>query len=529
MSIVAGVDFGTLSVRVSIFDRDRGRLGAGLASYPLKRSKNNPHQATQSHRDQMAALEIAMRKAIAASGIDGNAIDALAIDATGSSVIPVDKKLQPLDDYYLWCDHRAWREAQEITDRAREQKLEAIEWYGGVYSTEWGFAKLLHWLRHTPDKRPQLATALENCDMVVATLCGTNSVESVPRSICAMGHKWMWSRRWGGLPAQEFLSLVDPLFDGIREKLGGNYQTSDEVAGTLSREWGDILGLRAGIPIPTGGLDAHWDAIGANIRFGDVVNVIGTSTCIIGVSKTETLVPGVCGVVPGSVLPDCVGIEAGMSAVGDLFDSIARRATADVATLSREFAAHRAGQTGLLRIPWDNGDRTVLVNPLLSGVTLGWNLMHTAADELFAAIEGTALQTRVILDRMQEHEVPVRTLVNGGGIPQRNETLNQIYANVLRKPVVVPSGDVTSLGAAIFAFIAAGDFRTVEQAQDELCPSFKTYMPDAEQADTYDELYGLYRDLYFSFGQVSSPPVSFGHILPALREQSVGRATREVA
>lgn len=526
MSIVAGVDFGTLSVRVSLFESSRGRLGSGAAGYSLKRSRDDPDQATQRHADQMIALELAMQEAIAASGISGHEITALSVDATGSSVIPVNDRLEPIDSYYLWCDHRAWREAREITDCALAQKLEAIRWCGGSYSSEWGFSKLLYWLRHQSQKRSEFATMLENCDMVVATLCGISDPELVPRSVCAMGHKWMWNPKWGGLPSQEFLSSIDPLFEGVRDKLGGNYRTADQIAGELSPEWARRLGLRKHIPIPHGGLDAHWDAIGANIRLGDVVNVIGTSTCMIGVSDSETLVPGVCGVVPGSVLPRHTGIEAGMSAVGDLFSAIARRAGADVATLSHEHGTYRAGQTGLLRVPWDNGDRTVLVNPLLAGVTLGWNLLHTAADELFAAIEGTALQTRIILQRMQEFGVPVERLINSGGIPQRNEVLNRIYANALRKPVMVPKGDVTSLGSAIFAFLAAGEFRTVGEGQDALCPPFETYFQDEGEADVYDDVFVIFRDLYFALGQVSSAPRSIGHILPALREAARTRTAK---
>ena len=517
MSIVAGVDFGTLSVRVSLFDKQAGRLGAGIAEYPLNRSAKDHNFATQSHSAQMRALVSAMRRALAASDVRGEQVKALALDTTGSSVIPIGEGLQPLDDYYLWCDHRAWREAQEITDAAHRQKLEAIEWCGGVYSSEWGFSKLLHWLRHNPEKRDQFVTALENCDMVAATLCGITSAAAVPRSICAMGHKWMWNSKWGGLPSQEFLSSVDPLFDGIREKLSGRYQTSDHIAGRLSEKWAEELGLQAGIPIPVGAFDAHWDAIAANIRLGDVVNVIGTSTCIIGVSKENTLVPGVCGVVPGSVLPEYIGIEAGLSAVGDLFDGIARRAGTTVTELSRGLEAHRGGQTGLLRMTWDNGDRTVLVNPNLGGVTLGWTVLHTAQDELFAAIEGTALHTRIILERMEEHGAPVNRIINGGGIPQKNHVLNRIYANALKKPVLVPSGDVTSLGSAIFAFVACGDFATLQEAQDALCSAYTTYMPDEREAAIYDQIYSLFRDLYFSLGQPDAPPARVGHILPTLR------------
>ena len=182
-----------------------------------------------------------------------------------------------------------------------------------------------------------------------------------------------------------------------------------------------------------------------------MVNVIGTSTCIIGLSDQQTLVPGVCGVVPGSVDPKQVGIEAGLSAVGDVFAAIAKRAGSSVAELSQAGAHLKAGQTGLLRLTWDNGDRTVLVNPALGGVTFGWNLHHTAADELHAAVEGSALHTRVIFNRMEENGAPIRRVINGGGIPKKNAKLNQIYANVLRKPVLVPEGDVTSLGSVIIS------------------------------------------------------------------------------
>jgi L-ribulokinase len=518
VSIVAGVDFGTLSVRVSLFDKHQGRLGSGVAEYPLNRSAQDPNFATQSHAAQMDALVSAMRKALEASDVRGEAVRALAVDTTGSSVIPVGENLRPLDDYYLWCDHRAWQEAHEITTAAHAQGLEAIQWCGGTYSSEWGFAKLLHWLRHNPEKRTQLVTALENCDMVVATLCGITAVEELPRSVCAMGHKWMWNPRWGGLPSQEFLSSVDPLFSGIRKKLGGRYETSDVIAGTLSEAWAARLGLTTGIPIPVGALDAHWDAVAANIRLGDVVNVIGTSTCIIGVSQENTLVPGVCGIVPGSVLLGYTGIEAGLSAVGDLFDGIARRAGARVSDLMQGLESYRAGQTGLLRMAWDNGDRSILVNPNLGGVTLGWNMMHSAQDELFAAIEGTALHSRIILERMEERGVPVRRIINGGGIPRKNDVLNRIYANALNKPVLITTGDVTSLGSAIFAFLACGDYASVEEAQDALCPAYRIQMPEEREAAIYDELYSLYRDVYFSLGTPDAPAAPIGHVLPNLRK-----------
>ncbi len=517
-TIVAGVDFGTLSVRVSIFEKDRGLLGAGVAEYPLHRTRSDPDFATQSHGDHMTALASAMKLAVQNAGVQGVDIKALAVDTTGSSVIPVGDNLVPLDDYYLWCDHRAWQEAAEITQRAREYGLEAIAWSGGVYSSEWGFSKLLHWLRHNPDRRHLLVSAFEHCDYVAAILCGITDVAEAPRSICAMGHKWMWNEALGGLPPDDFLASVDPLLQGMRAKLGGRYLASSSIAGTLCEEWAEKLGLQAGIVIPVGAFDAHWDAIGAGIQLGDVVNVIGTSTCMIGLSDQATLVPGVCGVVPGSVDPQFTGIEAGMSAVGDLFEAIARRAGSSAPTLSQELTGYRAGQTGLLRFTWDNGDRTVLVNPELGGVALGWHLTTTAADELFAAIEGTAFHTRVILNRMEEHGATVTRIINGGGIPQKNDVLNQVYANVLNRPVLVPQGSITSLGSAIFAFMAAGAFSSIAEVQKALCPPHRVFHPDPASVKIYDELFAIFNRLYFALGNKQSQPAAIGDVLPQLRK-----------
>jgi L-ribulokinase len=517
VTIVAGVDFGTLSVRVSILDSERGRLGAAVAEYPLHRQRQDPDFATQAHADHMRALAAATRQAVKEAGIRGEQVEAIALDTTGSSVVPVDAQMQPLDDYYLWCDHRAKSEAREITELAHREGLEAIDWCGGVYSHEWGFAKLLHWLRHNPGKRDQFASAFEHCDMVAATLCGVTDPKLVKRSVCAMGHKWMWNPKWDGLPPQSFLSKLDPLFDGIREKLAGDYLTSDHLAGHLTPQWAEKLGLRAGIPIPVGAFDAHWDAIGAGCREGDVVNVVGTSTCIIAMSPKTQLIPGVCGVVPGSVHPRFTGIEAGLSATGDIFEAIARRAGVKVAKLSVGLEAYRPGQTGLLRLSWDNGDRTVLVNSELGGVTLGWNLVHTAQDELFAAIEGTAFHTRIILERMAEYGVPVERVINAGGIPQHNAVLNQVYADVLGKPVLVPDGVPTSLGSTIFALLAAGAFPTIEAAQEKLCLKYTVFLPRPEATAIYQKIYALYRKAYFALGTRTAEAVPLGEILPELR------------
>ncbi len=518
MAIVAGVDFGTLSVRVTLVDSAKGPIGTASAAYPLHRRREDPNYATQSHADQMAALATATREALQTTGVSGDAVAAIALDTTGSSVIPVSEGLEPLDEYYLWCDHRAFAEAAEITRKAHELGFEGIEWCGGVYSHEWGFAKLLHWLRHNPEKRGRFVTALEHCDMVAATLSGVTNVSDVSRSACAMGHKWMWNPKWGGLPPEEFLVAVDPVLAGIRAKMGGKYLTSDQIAGHLSTKWAEALGLRAGIPIPVGAFDAHWDAIGSHIREGDAVNVVGTSTCIIAMAREAELVPGVCGVVPGSVHPGYTGIEAGLSATGDIFEAIAKRANTTVPALSEGLDAYKAGQTGLLRLSWDNGDRTVLVNPELGGVTLGWNLVHTAQDELFAAIEGTAFHTRIILERMAEHGVRIDRVINAGGIPQKSEMLNRVYANVLNKPVLVPAGIPTSLGSGIFALLAAGVYKTVEEAQAAVCLPFRAVEPDPRAAQVYERLYRHYRDVYFALGRCDADAVPLGRVLPELRK-----------
>ncbi len=533
MAIIAGVDFGTLSVRITLFDSERGRLGTASSEYPLHRTREDPDHATQAHDDQMNALVKATCKVLSETGVNGDDVLAIALDTTGSSVVVVDEKLQPLDEYYLWCDHRAHQEAQQITATAHAMNIEAIDWCGGTYSHEWGWSKVLHWLRHAPAaKRTRFATALENCDMVAATLTGVTSPSGLKRSVCAMGHKWMWNPKWGGFPSEEFLTAVDPLLSGVREKIAGEFLTSDRIYGTLDAHWASKLGLKAGIPIPVGALDAHWDAIGAGCREGDVVNVIGTSTCIIAMARSLELVPGVCGVVPGSVHPALTGIEAGLSAVGDIFDAVARRAGVSVKQLAEGLETYGAGQTGILRLSWDNGDRTVLVNPELGGVTLGWNLMHTAQDELFAAIEGTAFHTRIILERMAAHGVPVERVINGGGVPQNNRVLNQIYADVFGKTVLVPEGTPTGLGSAIFAFVAAGVFPSIEAAQQKLCLPFRKFEPQSGAVARYERLYHLYRKVYFALGARNAAAIALGDVLPELRaiaEEARSGRTQQLA
>ena len=500
MAVVAGIDFGTLSVRVSLIDSEAGRLAGASAVYPVLRQASDPAYAAQSAEDHLAALETAMRAALEAAGVAGDRVAALAVATTGSTIVPVDRALRPLDNYYLWCDHRAEAEAAEITRVARERGSPALQWYGGIYSSEMALAKLLHWLRHNPEKRARFSTAMEHCDWIVATLTGAAGIGDVTRSACAAGHKWLWRADDGGWPADDFLHAVDPRLAGFAREAGSRIATSDRLAGRLCADWARRLGLREGLPIPVPALDAHWDAVGAGIAEGDVVNVVGTSTCVMAIVRETQPIAGVFGIVPGSIHPDYQGIEAGLSAAGDIFESIARRAGTTVGALARRLERFEPGQTGLLRLVWDNGDRNVLSDTSLAGVTLGWRLHHTAQDELFAAIEGTAFHTRIILERLAEHGVPINRIINGGGIPQKNEVLNQVYANIFNKPVLVPESEITSLGSAIFAFMAAGTFSSVREAQQNLCPRYRVVMPQPAAVARYAPWFRLYRRLYFAMG-----------------------------
>ncbi len=333
-----------------------------------------------------------------------------------------------------------------------------------------------------------------------------------------MGHKWLWNPRWGGLPAASLpVQARPPLRWRPRKDSAGSYLTSDHLAGISPPEWADSSASKPASPSPSApSTPTGTPSAPAAARATSSTSSAPPPASSPWAEKTE-LVPGVCGVVPGSVHPSLTGIEAGLSATGDIFEAIAKRANTDVRSLSQGLEAYKPGQTGLLRLSWDNGDRTVLVNPELGGLTLGWNLLHTAQDELFAAIEGTAFHTRIILDRMAEHGVPVTRVINAGGIPQNNTVLNQVYADVLNKPVLVPDGIPTSLGSGIFALVAAGVFPTIEAAQAKLCLPFRTYTPDPAAAARYDELFALYRAVYFAFGQRNADPAALGQVLPELR------------
>lgn len=499
--IVTGVDFGTRSVRVSIVDDARGVLGSCAQSYRVITDPSNPDHASQRHEEHMDSLAKAFCGAIANARIAGDDVESLALATTGSTIVPLDEKMQPLDDYYLWCDHRAKDEAAEITEVAHRVGWKGIEWANGVFSPEWGLAKILHWLRRNPEKRERFAAVVEHSDMAVATLCGIADVAEIPRNACAMGHKWLCQPAQGGMPPREFLSALDPLLENIADKLRGPCKTSDHVAGHLCKEWADRLGLRAGIPIPFASIDTHWDTVAVGIAPGDVVNIIGTSSCLVAVTEKPGPIPGVFNMARGSVLPSLATIEAGgIPAAGDLFDAIARRAGKTVAEMSRAVAGHKPGQSGLIRLPWDNGDRSPFVKQVPGGVTLGWTLRSTAEDEFHAAVEGMAFHTRIILDGLAARGIPVNRVIHGGGIPRKDDVLNRIFANVLGKPVLVAETDTTGLGAAIFAFRAINRFDSIEAAQKAICPKHRVFTPEPEAVAAYEKHFRHFEKIYHALG-----------------------------
>lgn len=489
MTFVAGIDFGTASVRVSIYELGRGLSGLCTSPIATRRDRSDPLLATQSHADHLKALESAFAGALAASRVPGLAIAALGVSTTGSTVVALDERAQPIAPYALWCDHRAWREAEAIT----ASSLPALAWCGGRYSSEWGWAKVLYGLRHDRRVRRRAATFAEHCDVIVATLTGVTEASALRRSACAAGHKWLWHQGW---PADEALERIDPLLAGRAKTMSGPVLSSDQIAGGLCAEWAKRLGLREGLPVPVGALDAHWDAVGAGCRVGEAVHVLGTSGCLMAVADQAGPMAGIPGVVFGSIDPSRWGIESGLAAVGSLFEAISRRARRSLPVLTEAVKGHQPAQTGLIRMPWDHGDRGPHADATLRGVCLGWHLNHTAADELFAAMEGTAMQTRLLLERMSAQGVHTRRMVHGGGIPRRNAVLNQVFANVLNMPIRVPREDITGRGSAIFAALAAGAYRSLAEAQSAMSPDCDEIEPQAAARAPYDELYARFAMLY---------------------------------
>jgi L-ribulokinase len=537
-----GLDFGTNSVRAllvdvndgkeiatSIFDYQRGQDGIIL-------DPDNPHLARQHPQDYLSGLEVSVKGSLeeaknARKNFEPGQVIGIGIDTTGSTPLPVDGEGIPLcfkDQFksnpnahaWLWKDHTSTMESALITELAAREHPEYLAKCGGTYSSEWFFSKIFHCLRTDPEVFEAAFSWVECCDYIPAVITGTDRPGQIKRSRCAAGHKAMYSEQWDGLPAREFLAKLDPRLGELRERLYERSYTSDRMAGTLTPEWAEKLGLRPGLPVAVGAFDAHLGAVGAGVAPGKLVKIIGTSTCDIAVWPGEMSladIPGVCGIVDGSVLPGYYGIEAGQSAVGDIFNWFVNYLQPGGAekgshqALTRAAEKIRPGQSGLLALDWNNGNRTILVDQRLTGLLVGQTL-HTRAEEIYRAlIEATAFGALTIINRFEKYGVKISEVINCGGIAEKNPLIMQVYADALgREMKLARSAQTCALGAAIAGAVVAGKeaggYTDFPQAQSVMCGIKNTsFSPDPEHHKVYRELYRIYSQLHDAFGRKGSP------------------------
>jgi L-ribulokinase len=532
MAYTLGIDFGTNTARALVVRcRDGAELGSCVVGYRSGRDGvlldgRDAHLARQHPGDYVAALGASVRGALAASrrtrGFSADQVVGIGVDTTGSSPIPVDRANQPLAlqrkwrsnlaaQCWLWKDHTSWREAARITETAARMRPEYIAKCGNTYSSEWFWSKVWHCLAVAPEVFRAAHSWVELADWIPSLLAGVDDPSRVVRGICAAGHKALYSDDWGGLPDARFLAALDPRLAALRPRLYSKAFDASAPAGGLSPAWARRLGLPRGIPIAIGEFDVHYGAIGCGIREGTLVKVIGTSTCdcaVVSMRKRVRDIPGICGIVPGAILPGFYGIEAGQSAVGDIFSWWTQTicgGDGDVhGRLTAEAAAHRPGQSGLVALDWHNGNRTVLVDPRLTGLLVGCTLHTTRAEIYRALIESTAFGARMIIERIRAYGVPIRRIVCAGGIAEKNPLLMQVYADVTGCTLqVAGSSQACALGAATAAAVLAGQHRDFPAAQKAMTRlGRKSYRPDPARRRAYDRLYGEYRTLHDSFGGV---------------------------
>jgi L-ribulokinase len=530
MSFTLGIDYGTNSVRALVVRcADGAELGTCVVDYPsgqqgILLDPRDHHLARQHPGDYLHGLEKSVKGALAAArkqrGFDAAKIVGLGVDTTGSSPIPVDRNNRPLAldkkwrknlaaQCWLWKDHTGWREAARITELAAQHRPHFIAKCGNTYSSEWWWSKIWHCLAVDAPVFDAAYSWVELSDWVPAVLAGVTDPTKVKRGVCPAGHKALYCEEWGGLPDKEFLAMLDPKLASLRDRLYEKAYDATEPAGALCAEWAAKLGLPAGIPIAIGEFDVHYGAIGCGVKEGTLVKVIGTSTCDCGVVSADKQVPdipGICGIVKGAILPGYYGIEAGQSAVGDIFkwwvEGVCEGDSALHAQLSRQAVRLKPGQSGLLALDWNNGNRTILVDQTLSGLLLGQTLHTTRAEIYRALIEATAFGARAIIERIKEYGVPIDRVVCAGGIAEKNPLLMQIYADVTGCTMLVAgSGQACALGSAVSAAVLAGAHRDFATAQAKMTSLKKTrYRPAPAAQKVYHQLYTLYRQLHDSLG-----------------------------
>jgi L-ribulokinase len=530
-----GLDFGTNSCRSVIIDISDGReLGTTVFDYPsgelgILTDPSDPNVARQNPQDYIDGLKFVITGSLEEARVndpefDANEVIGIGVDTTGSTPVPVDESGTPLalsDKFknnlnamvWLWKDHTAHAEAAEITSKAEELRPQYLAKCGGTYSSEWWWSKILHLKRCAPEVFEAAHSFIEHCDYIPALLAGNTDPSSIKRSVCAAGHKAMYSNEWGGLPDKEFLNELDPALSDLRDRLFSEAFSSEKSAGNLSKEWAQRTGLVEGTPIAVGAFDCHMGAVACGVKEGVLTKILGTSTCDIAVMpNTKALedVPGVCGIVDGSVLPGHYGIEAGQSAVGDIFlwlvnnlvpDSYGASTDEKFVKMEEMMSESSPGSSGLLALDWNNGNRTILVDVRLSGLLVGQTL-QTKAHEIYRAyIEATAFGALTIINRIEEYGVPINEVVTTGGLAVKNNTLMQIYADVLNRPLKVAISDQTcAVGAAMFGASCSGDYQISELQNNCSKVREEIYNPNPDHVAIYKDLYSLYLELHDSFG-----------------------------
>jgi L-ribulokinase len=527
-----GLDYGTNSVRALIVNVANGaELAAAVWGYEHGTAGvvlgRDPHLARQHPADYLKGAEVTIKQALAAAkksvkGFNASQIIGIGVDTTGSTPLPVDANGQPLVFQkkfannpaalaWLWKDHTGIVEAAEITALAKKMRPQYLAKCGGTYSSEWFFSKILKCLRSAPEVFNAAHSWIELSDLVPAALTDTLHPDKFIAGICAAGHKAMYNASWGGYPDKAFLSKLDPKLGALRDRLPTRVLAVDSAVGTLTADWAKRTGLSAGIPVTVGAFDAHTGAIGAGVKPGTLVKIIGTSTCDISVRvNTAKLadIPGVCGIVDGSVVPGYYGIEAGQSAVGDIFNWLVNyiqpggKVAGSHEELTKGALKLQPGESGLLALDWNNGNRTILVDQELTGLMVGQTLYTTPAEIYRALIEATAYGALTIINRYEEYGCKISEVVNCGGIADKSALVMQIYADITGRPMKISrSAQTCALGSAIAAAVVAGahkDFATAQKKMTGLKP--KVYQPNPKAHAVYKELYAIYKQLHDAFG-----------------------------
>jgi len=544
MAYILGLDFGTDSTRAVVVNAQSGQEEANQVAYFKRWMKGRycdpaKNQFRQHPQDYIDSMEEAVKGALAQLSTDaGKEIVGIGIDTTGSTPCAVDKKGTPLalkasfqDNpnamFVIWKDHTSVKEAEQINDLAHNWGgVDYTKYEGGIYSSEWFWAKILHVLREDPQVAAEAHSWVEHADWMPALLTGNTDPLTLKRSRCAAGHKAMWHPEWDGLPSEEFLVKLDPLLKGLRDRLYRDTYTSDVKAGELTDEWAQRLGIPAGIAVAVGAFDAHIGAVGGGIREATLTKIMGTSTCDMIVAPEGEVggkqVAGICGQVDGSIVPGMIGLEAGQSAFGDVYAWLVnllywplqyaesspkdpeqkeklRQDIKDklLQNLTEEAARIPPGQSGLLALDWLNGRRTPDADQSLKGAIIGLSLGTDAPRIFRALVEATAYGSRAIVERFRDEGVAIKEVVALGGIAQKSPFVMQVTADVLNMPIKVATSEQTcALGAAMFAAVAAGIYDSVAAAQGKMGSGFsRTYTPNGANAKVYDELYKKYLKL----------------------------------